>query len=270
MYTFPQKECWRLHSLLAPFEGTEFHFEEGFLMQGRQGPGGNQRDPLDRSATSGYRFSDEIEKRRKTDGTGAYRLSDLTGRQPVVPQRPPGMSPHLDGPPPTPRIARPRSTKGSRPKTWRWWVSALLILLVGGTLIGMFVYGTTNFFFAASASLGPATTAGDFLGNLQSATYDQAYKDLDPTVTVQLSNSDFKQMALADDHCYGQVTNYQEVSGSSTVSTDQNTQSFAYTMTRSKLSTTYQLTLTLQKDATGTWLITNYGNDLGPTPPTCK
>ena len=206
-------------------------------MQGRQGPEGSQRDPLDRSATSGYRFSDEIEKRRKTDGTGAYRLSDLTGRQPVVPQRPPGMSPHLDGPPPTPRVARPQSTKVSRPKTWRWWVSALLILLVGGTLIGMFVYGATNFFFAASASLGPANTAGDFLGNLQSANYDQAYKDLDPAVTVQLGSSDFKQMALADDHCYGQVTNYQEVSGSSTISTDQNTQSFAYTITRSKIST---------------------------------
>jgi hypothetical protein len=134
----------------------------------------------------------------------------------------------------------------------------------------MVVYGATSFFFAASASLGPANTAGDFLAGLQSANYDQAYHDLDATLTVQLSSSDFKQMALADDHCYGQVTDYQEVSGSAVGSPDQNRQSFTYTITRSKLSKTYQLRLTMQKDAVGSWFITNYGGDLGPAPPTCK
>lgn len=238
-------------------------------MQGRQGSGGNQQDPLDRSATSEHRFSLEGGKYYKTDGTGAYRFSDLTGRQPVIPKRPPGMSPHLDAPPPTPRVARPLP-RPPRPKTWRWWAGALVVLLVGGILIGMFVYGATNFFFAASASLGPANTAGDFLSNLQIANYDQAYRNLDATLTVQLSSSDFKQMALADDHCYGQVTDYQEISGSSVVSADQNTQSFAYTITRSKLSKTYRLELTMQKDAVGSWFITNYGGDLGPAPPTCK
>ncbi len=238
-------------------------------MQGRQGPGGNQQDPLDRSATSGYRFSDEVGKNRRTDGTGAYRFSDLTGRQPVVPKRPPGMSPHLDALPPTPRVARPQP-RAPKPKTWRWWVGTLVILFVGGTLLWVAANGAINFFVAASASLGPATSASDFLASLQSANYDQAYSHLDATVTVQLSNSDFKKMALADDHCYGQVTNYQEVSGSATISADQNVQSFAYTITRSKSAQTYQLTLTLQKDATGTWFITSYGNDLGPAPPTCS
>ena len=235
-------------------------------MQGRQGPGDNQKDPLDRSATSGYRFSEELEKYRRTGETGAYRFSDLTGRQPVVPQRPPGMSPHLDGPPPTPRVARPRYKRERKPKTWRWWLSAVTILLVGGILLWVVANGVINFFFAASVSLGPATTAGDFLSNIQSANYDQAYKDLNTT----LSSSQFKQMAQADDRCYGQVTNYPEVSGSAVVSADQSTQSFTYTITRSKLAKTYQLTLTLQKDATGSWFISNYGGDLGPAPPTCQ
>lgn len=238
-------------------------------MQGRQGPEGNQQNPLDRSATSGYRFSEELEKRRKAGETGAYRFTDLTGRQPVVPKRPPGMSPHLDGPPPTPRVARPQPSK-PKPKTWRWWMGAVVVLLVGGTLLWVVANGAINFFFAASASLGPATAASNFLSDLQSANYDQAYRVLDATLTVQLSSSDFKQMALADDHCYGQVTDYQEISGSATTSADQNRQSFAYTMTRSKMTKTYKLTLSLQKDATGAWFITSFGDDLGPAPPTCS
>ncbi|HEY3991409.1 MAG TPA: hypothetical protein VGM01_00895, partial [Ktedonobacteraceae bacterium] len=230
-------------------------------MQGRQEPGDNQQDPRDRSATSGYRFSEELGKRRNNDGTGAYRFSeelekyrntggtgayrfsDLTGRQPVVPKRPPGMSPHLDGPPPTPRVARPASGRPRKPRTWKWWTGALVILVVGGILAGMLIYGAKNLVVAVSTSLGPANTASDFLASLQSANYDQAYSHLDATVTVQTSDSNFKQMALADDHCYGQVTNYQEVNGSATTSADQNTQSFAYTITRSKLSKSYQLTL---------------------------
>jgi hypothetical protein len=257
-------------------------------MQGRQGPGDKEKDPRDRSATSGYRFSEELEKYRRTggtgayrfseelakshkaDGTGAYRVSDLTGRQPVVPKRPPGMSPHLDGPPPTPRVARPEPPPPRKPRTWKWWTGAVVILVVCGILAGMLIYGAKNFVVAVSSSLGPANTASDFLADLQGADYDQAYSHLYATITVQMSSSDFKQMALADDHCYGQVTNYQEVSGSATVSADQNTQSFAYTITRSKLAKPYQLTLTLQKDPDGTWFITGFGGDLGPAPPTCS
>lgn len=238
-------------------------------MQGRQEPGGQRKNPLDRSATSGYRFSEEAAKNRRTDGTGAYRFTDLTGRQPVVPKRPPGMSPHLDAPPPTPRVARPQPEK-RKPKTWRWWVGALVILLAGGVILGVVVNGAVNLFFAANAALGPATTASDFLASLQTADYDQAYSKLDPTITVQLSSSDFKRMAQADDHCFGQVTDYQEVNGSAKVSADQDTQSFTYTMTRSKLPKTYQMTLTLQKDASGAWFISNYGDDLGPETPTCS
>ena len=248
-------------------------------MQGRQGQGDRRKGPLDRSSerneknwktgeTGAYRFAEEFAKSRKTGEMGAYRFSDFTGRQPVVPKRPPGMS-HLDQPPPTPRVARPKP-EGPKRKSGKWWLGFLVFLVLGGIVVGVVVYGATNFFFAASASLGPANTASDFLSSLKLADYDQAYSDLGATVTVQLSKSDFSQMALADDHCYGKVTDYNEVSGSATTSEDGNLQSFTYTITRSKMTKTYQLKLTLQKDATGSWSITSFGGDLGPSAPTCK
>lgn len=241
-------------------------------MQGGQGRGGREKDPLDHSKTGGYNLSERMEQFRETGGTGAYRLSDLTasGRQPAMPKRPPGMT-HLDQPPPTPRVARPRKEiQARKSKTWKWWAGVGCASIVGLIVIGMLVYAVTNFFLAASVSAGSATTATDFLASLQVANYDQAYTDLSASVTVQLSRSDFKQMALADDHCYGQVTDYNEVSGSAVTSPDGNTQSFTYTMTRSKLAKSYPLQLTLQKSAAGDWNITNYGGDLGPAPPTCK
>ncbi len=242
-------------------------------MQGRQGQRDNEQNPLDRSSTAGYRFADKMGKYQGTDGTGAHRFSDLAGRQPVIPQRPPGMD-HLDQPPPTPRVARPQPSQRRRrkPKTWKGWLGTLVILVLALIVVGGIAYGVTNFFLAVSVSAGSANTAGDFLSNLQAANYDQAYDDLGATITVQLSQSSFAQAATADDNCYGRITNYSEVSDSATTSSDGNTQSFAYTITRSKLTKTYQLPLTLQKDASGDWSITSYGSDLGPAPPssTCK
>jgi hypothetical protein len=237
-------------------------------MQGRQGQGGKDKDPLDRSATGGYNFSERVERFRETGSTGSYRFSDLGGKQPEIPQRPPGLT-HLDAPPDTPRVARPRRRE-RRPRTWKWWLAVIIIVVLLGIGIPMGVYGATNFFLAVSVSAGSANTATDFLASLKSANYDQAYNDLSASVTVQLSNSDFKQKALADDRCFGQVTDYNEVDGSAVTSADGNTQSFVYTITRSKLTTTYHLQLTLQKDASGSWDITSYGNDLGPAPPTCQ
>lgn len=241
-------------------------------MQGGQGRGGKGKDPLDRSTTGGYNLSERMEQFRETGGTGAYRLSDLaaSGHQPAVPKRPPGMM-HLDQPPPTPRVARPRrEIQARKPKTWKWWAGVGCFSVVGLLVIGLLVYAVTNLFLAVSVSAGSATTATDFLASLQSANYDQAYNDLSASITVQLSRGDFKQMALADDRCYGQVTDYSEVSGSAVTSQDGNTQSFTYTITRSKLAKPYQLRLTLQKNAAGDWNITSYGDDLGPAPPTCQ
>ncbi len=238
-------------------------------MQGRQGQGSNGKNPLDRSATGAYRISDRVEQYRETGGTGAYRLSDLTGRQQAVPRRPPGMA-HLDQPPPTLRVARPQMQRRERkPKTGKWWAGTSAVVVLAVVLVGMLVYGTTNFFLAISVNAGAASTAGDFLAGLQGANYDQAYNDLAPTLTAHLSRSGFKQMALADDHCYGQITDSNEVNGSAVTGQD-GSQSFTYSMTRSKLAKPYQMQLTLQKDAAGGWNITSYGDDLGPAPPTCK
>lgn len=241
-------------------------------MHGRQGQGDRDKDRLDHSRTGKYNLSDRLEQFRETGGTGAYRLSELaeTGRVPAVPRRPRGMS-HLDQPPPTPRVARPqRQRRERKPKTWKWWAGAGCISVVALIVVGLLVYGATNFFLAISASSGSATTATDFLSSLESGNYDQAYNDLSASLIAHLNRSDFKQMALADDHCYGQVTNYSEVSGSTVTSADGNVQSYTYTITRSKLSKTYRMQLTLQKDDTGAWDISSYGSDLGPAPPTCK
>ena len=241
-------------------------------MQGRQGQRGNGKDPLDHSATGGYNLSERMEQFRETGGTGAYRLSDLTGtgRHPAMPPRPRAMA-HIDQPPPTPRVARPQGQRQERkPKTMKWWLGAGCLSVVALIVVGMLIYAVTNFFLAASVSAGSATTATDFLSNLENANYDQAYGDLGATLIARLSKSDFKQMALADDHCYGQVTNYSEMNGSAVTSTDGNMQSYTYTITRSKLAKTYQMQLTLQKDNAGEWNISSYGSDLGPAPPTCK
>lgn len=242
-------------------------------MQGRQGQEGNGKGPLDRSATAGYRFSNGAGKQQDSGRTGSYRLSDLTGRQPVIPKRPPGMA-HVDQPPATPRVARPlrQESRERKPKSLWWWIRALLIFGVVVVVVGVLAYGVTNFFLAVSTSSGSANTAVDFLSSLKSGDYDQAYNDLAPTVTVQLSRSDFTQTAQADDHCFGQVTDYNEVENSAVVANVGGTQTYTYTysITRSKLPKPYQLQLTLQNDASGSWSVTSYGGDLGPAPPTCK
>ena len=216
-------------------------------MQGRQGQG---RDPWDRTS--------------RDSNNDALNGS---GKQRAVPQRPPRMA-RLDTPPAVQRVARPQRQTRPR-KRGRRFLITLIVLAIGAMLVFVIAFGLANYFIGIGNSAGPASTATDFLLNLKSQTYDQAYKDLDATITGTLHPEDFQKMAQADDRCYGPVTDFNEVSGSATLSTDGKTQSFTYTMTRSKLTKTYPLTLTLQKDSDGNWDITSFGNDLGPAPPTC-
>jgi len=178
----------------------------------------------------------------------------------------------LDTPPATPRVRRPEREQ-KPPRTWRRRLLIVVgVLVVLGVLTFIIAYGVANLVLGINSSSGAGNTATDFLVNLESQNYDQAYKDLDATITVSVQPPQFKQMTAADDLCYGKVTGFTEVSGSATTSNNGNTQSYTYSMTRSKLSKPFQLTLTIQKDSDGTWDITNYGNDLGPNPPssTCK
>ncbi len=215
---------------------------------------------------------------RKSQGNGPSDRSSSeslasangSGKQRTIPQRPPGMT-RIEHPPLTPRVSRPQR-QSQPPKRWRRRLLILgTIFIACGLLAGAIGYALYNYFAGIGNSAGAANTAADFMLALKSQNYDQAFNDLDARITISLTSDAFKQMAVADDHCYGQVTDFNEEAGSAVTSADNNTQSYTYDVTRGKLTKTYKLTLTLQKDPNGNWDITKYdGGDLGPAPPTCQ
>ena len=219
-------------------------------MQGRQSPGYNPRDP-----SSGKLLA-------ITNGNG-------NGKQRAIPQRPPGMA-RVEHPPQTTRVARPQRQPKPPKRRGRRLLLFAIVLVACIIIAGAVVYAFTNYIGGIANSAGAANTATDFMLALKSQNYDQAYNDLDAKITISVTKEEFKQLALADDHCFGQVTDFNEVPGSAFTSTDNTTQSYSYDVTRTKLKNTYKLTLTLQKDPDGNWDITSYGGDLGPTSPTCK
>jgi hypothetical protein len=219
-------------------------------MQGRQGPGYDPRDP-----SSGKLLA-------ITNGNG-------NGKQRAIPQRPPGMT-RVEHPPQTTRVARPqRQPKTPKSRRRRLLLFAIVFVVCGVIVLGI-SFALVNYFLGIGNSAGAANTATDFMLALKSQNYDQAYNDLDAKITISVTKEEFKQSTLADDHCFGQVTDFNEISGSAFTSTDNTTQSYSYDVTRNNLKNTYKLTLTLQKDPNGNWDITSYGSDLGPTTPTCK
>lgn len=206
------------------------------------------------------------------DSHSSQRLAALNGNgkhHRPLPYRPPDMT-RVDQLPPTPRVGRP-VRRSPAPRRMR-----RTLLILGGVVVVCalfactFGYIASNYFSGIGASSGAATTATDFLSALASRSYSEAYKDLGAPITIQMTSTQFTQQAERDDTCYGVVTNYAEVANSAVV--QGNSQSYSYTITRSKLARPYQLRLTLQQDqeAPGTWQVTSYGDDLGPQPPTCK
>jgi hypothetical protein len=205
--------------------------------------------------------------------SGPLAATNGTGKQRAIPRRPPGMS-RVDRPPQTPRVGRPQR-QAPRPGRGRRLLILGLVFLACGLLAWAIGFAIVNYFIGIGASSGAANTASDFLTNLASQDYNQAYKDLDPTITLQTAPDDFTALARQDDSCYGTVNTFNEVEGSATTSADNATQSFIYTITRTKAKS-YQLHLTLHKDNYGNWYITSYGdggnngNNLAPGLPTCK
>jgi hypothetical protein len=196
-------------------------------------------------------------------------VAATNGKQRAIPQRPPGMT-RVEHPPQSTRVARPQR-QPKPPKSWGRRLLVFAIVFVSCGLIAWGIgYALVNYFWGIGNSVGAANTTTDFMLALKSQNYDQAYNDLDANITVSATKDEFKQMALADDRCFGQVTDFNEVPGSATTSADNTTQSYTYVVTRNKLTKTYKLTLTSQKDPDGNWDITSYGNDLGPPTPTCK
>lgn len=188
-----------------------------------------------------------------------------TGKYRAIPQRPPTMSKlKLDTAPEMPRVPRPQYTPVPARRRRN-------ILLIGGGIfaIAALLACTVGYLLASGilASAGPAATVTDFLGAASSRNYTQAYSDLGPGVTLSLSQAQFTKQAQALDTCYGPVTNYKIVDNATT--NQNNIQSYTYTITRSKLAKTYQLSLALQQDqdAGNSWKIYSYGGTLGPPQP---
>lgn len=217
-------------------------------MEGSYGQGGDPwKTPDDR-------------RRAALNGTGKH----------TVPQRPSTM-PRIETPPVEPRVARPR--RDTAPKRSR----RTLLILGGGLIVCLLVgcalsYTVANYLQGLNAVSGAANSANDFLSALSGPhpDYTKAYGELGPNITLQLSQTAFQQQAQASDHCFGTITNYTEVQDSAVV--QGNTQSYTYTITRSKPgSKPYQLKLSLQQDPnTGnSWKISDYGSSLGPAQPTC-
>src|SRR6184192_2875845 len=182
-----------------------------------------------------------------------------TGKQRAIPRRPPNMA-RIDHPPVTQRIARPQREAPRKKSLRRRILFWGIVFLVAGALACGIGYAAVNFFAATNATAGAAVTATDFLSALSNQNYDQAYNDLDATITVQTSPEDFKQEAQNDDHCYGPVTNYSEVPDSA-VQNNAQSYSYSFTITRSKLTHPYTLRLTLQQDTYGNWKISSFGNN---------
>lgn len=204
--------------------------------------------------------------------SGPLAATNGTGKQRAIPRRPAGM-PRVERPPQTPRVGRPQ--RENKPPRKRRFLLLGAVFLTCGLLACVIGFTIVYFFQGIGASSGAASTASDFLNSLATQDYNQAYKDLDPTITLQVAPEDFTAQAKQDDTCYGTVTTFSEVEGSATISSDNATQSYTYSITRTKAKS-YQLHLTLHKDSYGNWYITNYGdgsgnaNNLAPGLPACK
>lgn len=231
-------------------------------MQGRPD---QENGPWDRERVTAARLAALKNSRATLQGTGKYRaISSTTGKHGAIPSRPPDM-PHLDlasRPETTSRAPRPQPQTSQPGKTRR------LIIVLGAIVAIIAIFSFVLIFSLVGAinqNAGPATTTTDFLSNLSSKSYDNAYQDLGPAITIRLNKQDFTQQAQAQDQQHGVITNYSEVDGSATVRN--NTESFTYTITREKLSKPYTLTITLQQDPNdnNNWKIVDYGTSLGPT-----
>jgi hypothetical protein len=134
--------------------------------QQRQGNESQEKPPYPKSpAFNGKAFSARGSAQYPAiQGTNKQRALDLTGRQPTIPQRPPGMR-RLDTPPEMPRAPRPQYTNPPTRTVRRWF------FILGGVflLVALIACVTGYFLFSAiNASSGPNQVAVDFLNSKNS------------------------------------------------------------------------------------------------------
>lgn len=187
-----------------------------------------------------------------------------TGKYRAMPRRPANM-PRVQRPPTTPRVGRPPRGQPPRRSRRRRALIWGIVIIVCAFLACFISYAAVNFFNATNATASAAQAATGFLTAVQEKDYHSAYNDLAATITIGMPEDQFTQQAQLDDTCYGPVTSYSEKAGSASV--QNNTQSYTYTITRSKMSHSYDLQLTLQQDDQGNWKVSSFGNnnELAPT-----
>jgi serine/threonine protein kinase len=164
-----------------------------------------------------------------------------------------------------PSFAPPPAKKVGRGLKRGLRIVAILFVLCGLLVCGL-GYGVFHLFTAPQASTstaGATALASDFVQAVSNRNYDQAYNDLGPQITKQTSRSQFIQNAQCEDSSYGAVTGYRNASRTS----QGNSLSYVYLVTRGKLSQPYHLHLTLQQNSSGNWQVTDYNSDLSP--PAC-
>jgi hypothetical protein len=212
---------------------------------------GRDDEPWDKYASQRL---EAINSNNNNNGTGQHRS---------LPRRPSQMQ-RVKQPPVTPRVARPLRPQARQTNWRRRFLIWSAVLVVCALLACGISYAAVNFFAASSASAGSAIAATNFLAAVSSKNYHQAYNDLAAPITVQMTEDAFTETARLEDSCDGPITHYSEVANSAV--TQNNSQSFTYTVTRSKLTHTYNLQLTLQQDSFGNWKVSSYGDndDLGP------
>ncbi|GCE49052.1 hypothetical protein EI42_01571 [Thermosporothrix hazakensis] len=210
-------------------------------MQGRQGREGESREtPLGRKAAS-------------VNGSG---------RQPTIPQRPPGMT-RVSKPPATRKVERPKrenNPQGARKRALI--LLGVLVLCAAVSLAGG--YGLFNLVKGIQASAGPSQTISSFLVALDKQDYQNAYTYLGAGITLQQSQEQFANQAKQLDACYGKVIDYSQQEGSAVYEENGNIQKYSYTIKREHMEKPYTLVLTVQQEQdTGDWKISDYGT-LGP------
>ena len=165
----------------------------------------------------------------------------------------------LSTPPDTPRVARPQRQIMPPNKMRRRIIilgSVFAIAAIIACAIGVLLAG------GMLESTGSATIANDFFNALSSKNYEQAYQDLGPAITIRLNQQDFTRQVQDLDQRYGVITDSKEVANSAT--NQDSTQSYTFTIKRSKLTKPYNLRITFQQDLNEGWKITDYGTSLGP------
>jgi hypothetical protein len=241
-----------------------------------QGQENQQRDDL--QGTGSFPSLNGTSKHRilqnPNEGTSKHQaikaqISQRTSEMRAIPKRPSNMA-RVDTPPEIPRAPRPQNEVVPKQLLHKRLIiggSVFAVLAIIGGIIGILIAnGIAN-------SSGPAAAATNFLAAVNTQNYTQAYQDLGPAITIRMSQAEFINQAKSIDKYDGISKDYSEVPGCATVSNDNQTYTYIYNITRSKLSKPYMLQLSLQKDSEdNTWKVIDYGVTLGPaTPaPTCK